>query len=89
MWNWADSVGPKFRILRSILPVELLSARNPGDFAPIDKIVRVCCALVNMCPSIVVHIHEEMDESTEEVVHPYTFDSNSADTRSTTVSLYA
>lgn len=40
-------------ILQSILPVELITAK-PGDAeAPIDKIARVCCALTNLCDSIV------------------------------------
>ena len=30
-----------------------LVAGTDGSFATIDKIMRVCCALVNLCPSVV------------------------------------
>lgn len=52
----------KYKILKSILPVEMLSQKGDGDLAPIDKIVHVCCALTNLCPSIVVHpdVHGEL-----------------------------
>jgi hypothetical protein len=45
----------KYRILKSILPVEHLTVREGQELAPIDKIVGVCCALTNLCPSVVVH----------------------------------
>lgn len=45
----------KFTILQNILPVQYCEASTCGDttMAVIDKIVYVCCALVNLCPSVV------------------------------------
>lgn len=43
----------KFDILKSVLPVEYVAHRPGDDVTPIDKIVTVCCALSNLCPSIV------------------------------------
>ena len=42
----------KFTILQSVLPINLISDNN-SDPCTIDKIVKVCCALVNLCPPIV------------------------------------
>lgn len=51
----------KFIILKSVLPVEYVASR-PGDhLTPIDKIVTVCCALSNLCPSIVAEQKEAND----------------------------
>jgi hypothetical protein len=35
----------KYIILQSILPIEAVTAKTGDRLAPIDKIVRVCCAL--------------------------------------------
>ena len=44
----------KFTILQGVLPIRLISNSNSTDQIPtIDKLVKVCCALVNLCPSIV------------------------------------
>ena len=44
----------KYTILQSILPISLISDGSQ-DVAnsTVDKIVHVCCALVNICPSVV------------------------------------
>ena len=42
----------KYTILQGVLPIALVAGTD-GSFATIDKIVRVCCALVNLCPSVV------------------------------------
>lgn len=42
----------KYLILKSCLPVELLTASCHGE-TPIDKIAVVCCALTNLCNSVV------------------------------------
>lgn len=42
----------KFTILHSILPVSLLRKKS-GKVAATDKIILVCCALTNLCPSVV------------------------------------
>ncbi len=43
----------KFTILQSTLPIAFISSNNDSNLSKIDKIVRVCCALVNLCPPIV------------------------------------
>ena len=42
----------KFNIFQSVLPIALVN-NNDDDVCTIDKLVQVCCALVNLCPSIV------------------------------------
>ena len=43
----------KYTILQSILPISLISDGSQDANLTIDKIVQVCCALVNLCPSVV------------------------------------
>ena len=43
----------KYTILQGTLPINLISDDDNYDEAVIDKIVRVCCACINMCPSVV------------------------------------
>lgn len=44
----------KYFILNSTVPIPFVTCR-PGDDAPfLDKIVTVCCALVNLCNSVVI-----------------------------------
>lgn len=43
----------KYTILQSILPISLISDGSQDTNLTIDKIVRVCCALINICPSVV------------------------------------
>ena len=46
------NVRQKYSILRSTLPIQYVTKRE--DECPIiDRIVRVCCALCNMCDSVV------------------------------------
>ena len=42
----------KYTILQGILPISTVADRDEQN-ASIDKLVRVCCALVNLCPSVV------------------------------------
>ena len=42
----------KYTILQGVLPITLVAGTD-GSYTTIDKIVRVCCALVNLCPSVV------------------------------------
>lgn len=42
----------KYRILRGCLPVEFLDEVD-GNFTVLDQIVTVCCALTNLCKSVV------------------------------------
>lgn len=46
-------VRQKFRILQSTLPIHFVSTRKDEDIPLIDHIVRVCCALNNVCNSVV------------------------------------
>jgi len=43
----------KYTILQDVLPINFISGNTDGDVAVVDKIVKVCCACVNMCPSVV------------------------------------
>ncbi|XP_068680166.1 uncharacterized protein [Montipora foliosa] len=43
----------KYTILEGILPIQLVTARRGDNLAPIDKIAIICCALTNLCESIV------------------------------------
>ena len=47
-------VRQKYTILSSTLPIDMLLTRHPEDTPTIDKIAHVCCALANMCESVVV-----------------------------------
>ena len=42
----------KFTILRGVLPICLM-VNNKDTRPTIDKIVQVCCASVNPCPSVI------------------------------------
>lgn len=45
----------KYMILKDILPLQMLKEKSSYEdqFILIDKIVVVCCALINLCPAIV------------------------------------
>lgn len=43
----------KYVILQSTLPIEMIKVKTGETLAPIDKIANVCCALTNLCQSIV------------------------------------
>lgn len=43
----------KFKFLHSTLPVRMLLRCEGENLMPLDKIVTVCCALTNMCKSVV------------------------------------
>lgn len=47
------SVRQKYTILGGILPIDFLMCKDNDGYCTIDKIGLVCCALVNLCPSIV------------------------------------
>lgn len=42
----------KYQLLKSCLPVEVLRSSGSGE-CPVDKIAVVCCALTNLCNSVV------------------------------------
>ena len=43
----------KYTILQNVLPINLINSNDSDDDSTIDKIVRVCCACINLCPSVV------------------------------------
>lgn len=44
----------KYTILQGVLPISLISDNDHDvDVTVIDKIVKVCCACINLCPSVV------------------------------------
>uniref|UniRef100_I3JNH4 THAP-type domain-containing protein n=1 Tax=Oreochromis niloticus TaxID=8128 RepID=I3JNH4_ORENI len=48
------SLRNKFKMLHTTMPIRSLLPCEGEDVTFLDKIVRVCCVLVNMCPSVVV-----------------------------------
>ena len=42
----------KFTILQGTIPITLVTDNTGQNMVTIDKIVRVCCALVNLCSSL-------------------------------------
>ncbi len=42
----------KYTILQNVIPISLIPDNNDNK-STIDKIVRVCCACINLCPSVV------------------------------------
>ena len=46
------NVRNKYKILQSTLPLDYLSVKDRG-YTTIDKIAVVCCALTNMCDSVI------------------------------------
>ena len=43
----------KYTILQGTLPVTLIKHRDDIDFAFIDQLLTVCCALINLSPGVV------------------------------------
>ncbi|XP_041868471.1 uncharacterized protein LOC121657151 [Melanotaenia boesemani] len=43
----------KYTILQSTIPISLCQTSTEGNLTSLDKIVRVCCSLCNICPSVV------------------------------------
>jgi len=46
-------VRQKYTVLQGTLPIDYLSSRSGEDCPLIDRIAHVCCALCNVCDSIV------------------------------------
>ena len=46
------TVRQKYSILQSTLPIQYVNKRK-GNYPTIDMIVHVCCALCNVCVSVV------------------------------------
>ena len=42
----------KYTILQGVLPLNVVADKD-SEHASVDKLVKVCCALVNLCPSVV------------------------------------
>ena len=47
------AVRQKYSILKGSLPIDFLIKRGQEDIPLVDHIVRVCCALNNICDSVV------------------------------------
>ena len=47
------NVRQKYPILQNTLPIHFIHKRDREDTPLVDRIVRVCCALVNVCDSVV------------------------------------
>ena len=46
------NIRKKYSILGATQPIDFVTVRN-GDVTTLDKIVTICCALVNICDSVV------------------------------------
>lgn len=46
-------VKQKYPILQSTIPIKFLLTKKSEDIPLVDRIVRVCCALTNVCNSVV------------------------------------
>ncbi len=47
------AVRQKYTILKGTLPIDFMIKRDQEDIPLVDRIVRVCCALYNICDSVV------------------------------------
>ena len=47
------SVKQKFKILQSTIPIQYVTKQKDRNTPLIDRIVRVCCELTNVCDSVV------------------------------------
>ena len=47
------AVRQRYTILKGTLPIDFVIKRNQEDIPLIDRIIHVCCALNNMCDSVV------------------------------------
>ncbi|XP_026096982.1 uncharacterized protein LOC113068416 isoform X2 [Carassius auratus] len=52
------SLRNKYTLLHNTIPISLLLPCKDEEFTLLDKMVNVCCILVNMCPSVVVRPDE-------------------------------
>lgn len=43
----------KFIIMKAVQPVDFVTVKSGDKYTTLDKIVTVCCALANLCPSVV------------------------------------
>ena len=46
-------VRQKYTILQGTLPIDYVTTRNGEDYPAVDHIVRIACALCNLCNSVV------------------------------------
>ena len=40
-------------ILQSVLPISFIRHKDDIGNTTVDKLVRICCCMVNLCPSVV------------------------------------
>ncbi|XP_049522892.1 uncharacterized protein LOC125945253 [Dermacentor silvarum] len=53
----------KFVFLKSTVPINYVARREGDELTPLDKIVTLCCALCNLCRSIVATVKNHSDEN--------------------------
>ncbi|KAL1484890.1 hypothetical protein MTO96_049927 [Rhipicephalus appendiculatus] len=53
----------KYVFLKSTVPINYVACREGDELTPLDKIVTVCCALYNLCPSIVATVNNRSEEN--------------------------
>ena len=46
-------VRKKYSILSGVMPVDFMKTKPSDQHCMLDKIAYVCCALINLCPSVV------------------------------------
>lgn len=49
--------------LKSTVLINYVACRKGDELTPLDKIVTVCCALCNLCPSIVAAVKNHSEEN--------------------------
>ena len=47
------NIRKKFSLLNSQLPIDFLMKKDNAEYSTVDKIVTICCALCNLCDSVV------------------------------------
>ena len=52
-----SSVYSKYHLLQGTVPLDFLLRYEGEDCTNLDKIVYVCCALTNLCPSVTLNPH--------------------------------
>ena len=49
---YAPVIKQKYTILQSVLPIIFIGHKDDIGNATVDKLVRVCCCMVNLCPVV-------------------------------------
>ena len=57
----------KFLLLHKVIPMTMLARNSLDGTCVLDKIIKVCCVLCNLCPSVVNTGNYDKDTSTNDV----------------------